>query len=113
MKSVRVLVANEPTIYREVISGALRELRPDVEVFTAAPEDLDGEFLRLLPRLVVCSVLTALVERDASAWIELYPGGTSGAVVGGLDGRRYILGGPDFSDLLSILDDATRPHGLE
>jgi hypothetical protein len=113
MRNVRVLLANEPTIYREVISATLKELRPNIEVFTAAPEDLDQEFLRLVPRLVVCSTLTALVERDASAWVELYPEGTTKAVVGGLEGRRCILVGIDFSDLLSILDDATRPHGLE
>jgi hypothetical protein len=67
MNSVRVLVANEPTIYREVISAALKELRPSVEVFAAASEDLDQEFLRLLPRLVVCSTLTALQGRWSAA----------------------------------------------
>lgn len=113
MSSVRVLVANEPTLYREVISAALKELRPSVEVFTAASEDLDQEFLRLLPRLVVCSALTALVERDAPAWVELYPEGASRAMIGGLDGRRCILAGMDFSELLAILDDTVRPYGLE
>lgn len=113
MREVRVLVANEPTIYREVISATLKELRPNVEVFTAAPEDLDQEFLRLLPRLVVCSMLTALVEREAPAWVELYPDGVSRAEVGYLGGRRRILSGMNLSILLSILDDAISPHGLE
>lgn len=112
MRSVRVLVANEPIIYREVISAALKELRPNIEVFTAAPEDLDQEFLRLLPRLVVCSTLTALVEREAAVWVELYPEGTSRAVVGGLDEKRCVLVSMDLSALLSILDGAARPHGL-
>jgi hypothetical protein len=34
-------------MYREVICAALRELRPGIEIFTADPEDLEGEFLRL------------------------------------------------------------------
>jgi hypothetical protein len=101
---VRALIANEPAMYREVISAALRELRPDVEVFTAEPEDLEREFLRLLPQLVVCSNLTKRVELEAPAWIELYPDGASRAVVGNLDGSRTILPGIDFDTLLSILD---------
>jgi hypothetical protein len=64
---MRVLVANEPTIYLEVISAAFRVLRPGVEVFTAKPEDLDLEFSRLRPQLVVCSRLTRRVELDAPA----------------------------------------------
>ena len=103
---MRALIANGPAMYREVISAALRELRPDVEVFTAEPEDLEGEFLRLLPQLVVCSRLTKRVELGAPVWIELYPDGATHAVVGSLDGSRTILPGLDFDTLLSILDSA-------
>jgi hypothetical protein len=66
---MRVLVANEPTIYREVISAAFRALRPCIQVFTAEPEELDREFSRLQPQLVVCSRLTRRVELDAPAWV--------------------------------------------
>ena len=58
-------MANEPAIYREVICAALKELRPDIEIFTSEPDDLEGEFLRILPQLVVCSRPTKLVERKA------------------------------------------------
>ena len=101
---VRVLIANEPSIYREVISSALEELRPDVEVFTAEPDDLDEEFLRLLPDLVVCSHTTKRVETDAPAWVELYPDGASHAVVRNFDGSRRTLSRIGFDNLLSILD---------
>ena len=101
---MRALLANEPTIYREVISAALKELRPNVEIFTAEPEDLEREFLRLLPQLVICSQLTKRVELDAPVWIELYPHGASHAVVRSLDIRRTTLTDMDFDTLLSILD---------
>ena len=91
-------------MYREVISAALRELRPGIELFTAEPEDLDGEFMRLLPQLVVCSRLTKRVECDAPVWIELYPEGSSYAVVGRSDGTRTSLPSMDFGKLLAILD---------
>ena len=91
-------------MYREVISATLQELRPEIEVFTADPEDLEGEFLRLLPQLVVCNRLTKHVELEAPVWIELYPDGASHAVVGNLDGSRTLLPGMDFDTLLAILD---------
>jgi hypothetical protein len=109
VRDMRVLVANEPTVYREVISAAFRELRPGVEVFTAEPEVLDREFSRLKPQLVVCSRLTRRVELDARVvWVLLYPHGASHAVVGCLDGRRTTLARIDFDTLLSILDDTRR-----
>ena len=100
------MIANGPAMYREVISATLREHRPGIEVFTSEPENLESEFLRLLPHLVVCSRMTKLIERDAPVWVELYPDGASYAVVGSLDGSRTILPGLDFDTLLSILDDA-------
>jgi hypothetical protein len=99
------LIANGPAMYREVISVALRELRPGIEVFTAEPEDLDGEFVRLLPQLVVCSRLTKRVELHAPVWVELYPDGAPYAVVGSLDGSRRTLPEMDFDTLISILDN--------
>jgi hypothetical protein len=103
-RGMRALIANEPAIYREVISAALKELRPDIEIFISQPDDLEGEFLRILPQLVVCSRPTKLVEREAPAWVELYPGGASHAVVKSLDGSRRTLPTMDFDTLLSILD---------
>jgi hypothetical protein len=101
---MRALIANEPAIYWEVICAALKELRPDIEIFTSEPDDLEGEFLRILPQLVVCSRPTKLVEREAPACVELYPGGASHAVVKSLDGSRRTLPTMDSDTLLSILD---------
>ena len=98
------MIANRPAMYREVISAALREFRPGIEVFTAEPEDLEREFLRLMPQLVVCSRLTKRVEFEAPVWIELYPDGASQAVVGNPDGSSTLLPGIDFDTLLAILD---------
>jgi hypothetical protein len=91
-------------MYREVISATLRELRPEVEVFTANPEDLEREFSRLLPQLVVCNRPTKRVELEAPVWIELYPDGASYVVVGRLAGSRTLLLTMDFDTLLAILD---------
>ena len=107
---MRVLIANGPAMYREVISAALRELRPGVEIFTAEPEDLEAAFLRLRPQLVVCSRLTKRVELGAPAWIELYPDGAPYAVVGSSDGSRRTHPVMGFDTLLSILDAVSGQH---
>ena len=107
---MRVLVANEPFVYREVISAAFKELRPHVEVISAEPQDLDREFSRLVPHLVVCSRVTAQVERGATAWVELYPEHASGAVVS-LGGEETTSDAMDFDTLLSVLDRAERLYG--
>ena len=90
--------------YREVISAALQELRPGIEVFTADPGDLESEFLRLLPPFVICSRLTKRVELDAPVWVELYPDGASHAVDAPHDGSRTTHPSMTFDTLLSILD---------
>ena len=104
-KGMRVLVANEPLAYREVISAAFKELRPQMDVHTTEPVDLDKELLRLAPGLVVCSRTTVLVEHKAPAWVELYREHTSGAIVS-LAGTKTTFDEMDFGTLLSILDEA-------
>jgi hypothetical protein len=107
MSGLRVVLANEPVVYREVISATIEVLRPEFEVFTAEPENLDREFLRLGPRLVVvCSQLTELVERDALAWVQLYPNHASHTLVA-LGGQRPTrLAHMDLDTLLAVLDAA-------
>ncbi len=107
MHVVRILVANEPLAYRQVISCVFKELRPHIEVVVADPRDLNREFLRLAPHLVVCSKLTTLVEREAPAWVELYPEHGSQAIVR-LAGEKSMFDGMDFNTLLSTLDEAER-----
>lgn len=112
------MLANEPCSYRQAISAVFKELRPEVEVFTVEPGDLDRAFRRHAPHLVICSRRTKLVSRDAPAWIELYPEGASHAVVS-LAGDRTTYPGMDLDTLLSILDgierrglrDAYLPYG--
>jgi hypothetical protein len=109
VSGLRVVLANEPAVYREVISSAIAVLRPDFEVFTAEPAYLDREFARRGPRLVVvCSRLTELVERDALAWVQLYPCGASHTLVA-LDGERPTkVAHMDLDTLLGMLDVADR-----
>lgn len=105
-RKMRILVANEPRSYREVIGAALQALKPNVEVLTIEPEDLDREVERSAPDLVLCSRLTPAVEDEVPAWIELYPNGDP-LVAMRIDGLRMTaIDDIGLDNLLWIVDRA-------
>ncbi len=53
VRIVRILVAVEPCMYREVIALSLHQHRPDAEVLICPPEFLEGEIGRFGPHLLV------------------------------------------------------------
>ncbi|HET8632332.1 MAG TPA: hypothetical protein VFL91_33320 [Thermomicrobiales bacterium] len=110
MAPFRVLVANEPALYREVLVAAFAQLRPHAEVVAVEPAALDTAVRDRAPHLVICSRLSALVEASAPAWVVLYPGGEDRAVVR-VGGRRTETRGLEFPGLLAVLDDAARRAG--
>ncbi len=103
MGNMRILVANEPRSYRDVIVAAFQEHRPHVEVMTVEPEDLDREILRINPHLVVCSRLTETVEIHPLSWIILYPNNETRTVIS-IVGERTVGADFEFSSLLSVID---------
>jgi hypothetical protein len=108
---IRVLVANEPRVYREVIADALSKLRPLVEVFPAEPEELEREAMRVRPHLILCSrkLVATLLARTGPllAWMVLYPEGEDRAEVGGATSERaaLLLKGVALEDLLRVVDE--------
>lgn len=102
MEKMRVLVANDPYVYRETITCVLRELRPHIEIKAVEPDDLDGAVSRLRPHLVVCSRLTTAVQ-ILLAWVVLYPEAENRAVIG-TAGEETTVTDMRFGDLLSAID---------
>lgn len=110
---MRVLVANDPRVYREAIAGVLPTLRPLVEVFLAEPDELEKEAKRVLPHLIVCSGrITTALARTAGllAWVVLYPDGEDRVEVGDAASGETTLFPEGFvvNDLLSVVDEASR-----
>jgi hypothetical protein len=104
---VLILLANEPRAYRETIAEVFRQLRPNVEVITAEPEELGARILELAPNMVICSEATGVVRERVPFWVELYPGYGPRSVVG-IQGTSTTIEEIQLSDLLSILDRAGR-----
>lgn len=52
---MRILIAVEPRMYREVTALLLHQRRPNAEVLISPPESLDGQLGYFKPHLVICS----------------------------------------------------------
>lgn len=100
---VRVLIANKPRAYREVITETLRALRPGVEFALVEPESLEETIPILRPHMVVCNEASAAVRSEVPVWVELYAGHGSRSVVS-ISGKSSVVEDMQLSDLLSIVD---------
>jgi len=103
IEGTRVLLANEPRTYREVLFEALRWRRPGLEVNVVEPGTLDSEIERLHPHLVVCSRARGTARDGCLTWVRLYPDGENFAEIFTNRGRATIVGF-GFGDLLSVVD---------
>ncbi len=102
-EKTRVLLANEPRVYREALVDALRRLRPRVELSDVEPDVLDAEVERFRPHLVVCSGARAATQNGTLTWVTLYPDGENLAEIITAGGRATIVG-IQFDHLLSVID---------
>lgn len=109
---MRVLVSNEPRVYREVLAAALQEMRPTAEVEMIEPAALDAEIVSKKPGLVFCSALTEAIRRGASAWVLLYPEGEGRAVLG-VGNREHDITEVDLSALLDVVDQVAARAGMD
>ncbi len=104
MQRIRVIVANEPRAYREVIAAAVAGVRPDVEIITVLPEELEAAVARYAPDLVVCSTECAVAIGSPRTCVSLYPGGESLSVIS-RGGQRTEVADIQFDTLVSLIDD--------
>src|ERR687893_2869494 len=106
---MRILVALEPTMYRETLAHSLRRDRPDDEVRLAEPQALDREASSFRPHLIVCNEDTAeLREVSVPSWVVIrYHDSLSASVFYEEQGTRLIQ---DISleDLLAVVEETQR-----
>lgn len=68
---MRIVVATEPRCYRETIAGAFAWLRPNDEVITVEPNDLEREVVVLEPDMVLCSAASPVIAEHGRTWVIL------------------------------------------
>lgn len=102
---VRVLVALEPFMYREVLAATLFHRRPTAEVALARAEDLNDELDRFRPHLVVASEVPESVRDSEIFWMELNtesPGRARAEVCA--NGYSGSLENATMGDLLEVVE---------
>jgi hypothetical protein len=85
-------------------------LRPNAEVVTVEPDELDDYVRFLAPEMVIFSEDTGVVRERVPVWVELYPEYGPRSVVG-IGEERSTIDEIQLSDLLSILDRMERLVG--
>jgi hypothetical protein len=107
---MRVLVANQPRSYREVIARVLEQARPNVETLVSEPSAIVQTARALAPDLLLCSDVAHALASRVESWIELYPEGRDLAHVC-VRGRQTTLEDPDLSELLAVVDAVAAAQG--
>ena len=100
-----VLVANEPSVYRDVLAHELPLLRPLCRFHPIEPAAVEDIVTAIRPTLVITSQLTIAIERLARVVIVLYPGGRDEAMIVVSGQEREVLH-PSLTDLLAAIDAA-------
>ena len=100
---MRIIVANDPRCYREVLAAAFQGARPEFELITLESHELDDAILRLQPDFVVCSRVSEVVETRSAAWVLLYPDGQR-LVITNVGGHRTETTDLDLEGLLSTVE---------
>lgn len=101
---MRILVANEPRAYREVLEQTLTVLRPHLKVTITEPDDLDGAIAHFKPHLVFASQLIPTTATSPLTWIVLYPEGER-LVLLDIAGQQTVTTDVDFDRLIAIVDE--------
>ena len=103
---IRVLVAVAPKMYRQTITLFLRSRRPDIEVRSADPLDLQLECTLFEPHLLVChDGVSEDVRNRALFLVEILYSDSLDAVVevNGEDPRR--VEDIEIEDLLAVVEE--------
>jgi hypothetical protein len=103
---VRILVAIEPQMYREVLALHFHQERPLSEVTLACSQDLQAEAERTRPHLIVANeVPPELKEEGSSFWVELRGSDVLIATISA-DGYSDIVRDVSLQDLIAVVDKA-------
>lgn len=106
MEPLRILVSNEPLLYRATIAHSLRLTRPGADVRVVGPDALDRALAELRPHLVFCTLVTPALRASATTRACLEPDGQLRAGRG--DVEQPASQRADFDALLALIDASAR-----
>ncbi len=103
MEQPRIVLANEPRAYRDVMAAAFRSLRPEMEIVTVEPDELGACLAESEPAVVVYSRQGDGMPPRVFAWVLLYPDGENRATVS-VAREETSYADMEFDQLLGVLD---------
>ena len=103
MEQPRIVLANEPRAYRDVMAAAFRNLRPEMEIVTVEPDNLGAYLAESEPAVVVYSRQGDGMPPQVFAWVLLYPDGENRATVS-VAREQTSYADMEFDQLLGVLD---------
>ena len=104
MALVRVLVAIEPHMYREVLAFHIRQERPQSEVVLASPQTLEAEAERMRPHLIIANEVPPLL-RERGFWVEVHANEELDADISA-DGYSTTIHDVSLEELVAVVDKA-------
>src|SRR5829696_5489070 len=102
---VRILVAIEPQMYREVLAFHIRQQRPRSDVVLASAQTLQAEALRTKPHLIVADEVSAELKEMVLLWMQVRKDDDRLDATIGDDGY-FTMDDVTLQDLLAAVDKA-------
>ena len=107
---MRVLITVDEgyRLYRDVLAGGLKAMRPTLEVATVALNDFEKRLKSFEPHLVICGGQNFARSEGPLAWIDLAFGPTmplQRPAQFWVDGRYREITNPDLQNMVSVIDE--------
>jgi hypothetical protein len=107
---MRVLIAMGEgyRLYRDVLAGSLKAMRPTLEVATVALDDFEERLKSFEPHVVICGGQNFARSEEALAWIDLafdpaMP--LQRPAHFWVEGRYRKIPNPDLQNMVSVIDE--------
>jgi len=98
-----VLIAIAPQMYRETVAHTIRSRRPDVEVETCPPEDLDRRLASFEPDFLLCHDTAPEARERVRDRVEIvYSDGLDATII--RDDQTTTVSDIGLERLLTVLD---------
>jgi len=105
---IKVLLAIEPLMYREVMASYLRHHRPQAEVILASGETLQAEVERVRPLLIIANEPSPAAKEAETFWVGIRISEQRIDADISIDGYTATVKNVSPQDLLAAVDRAAQ-----
>jgi hypothetical protein len=100
---LRILVAIEPQMYRQVLAFHFRQERPRADVVLASPQTLHDEARRTRPHLIFANAVPPEFKEAGVFWVEVSTDDGLVATISA-DGYSTTIDDVSLQELLAVVD---------